>query len=186
MQRLPINLAGQPTLLRKAVQPEALRRPAYSAGLEVDDLSPQFFRYPLFFGLKICWNVKFNQFRHHVLLTGYPTPSCSVLKEPPQTSKVSQAHISLSFYIFVSSKLNAIYRNTDAQREFFAELREKAQVSLSNVRFGAKEFASFVPALVRPWTLAPRTGQLRYRRNRFTKHASSIKLNFHTNSTNKE
>jgi len=139
MQRLPINLAGQPTLLRKAVQPEALRRPAYSAGLEVDDLSPQFFRCPLFFGLKICWNVKLNQFRHHALLTGNPTPSCSVLKEPPQTSKVSQAHISLSFNVFITSKLNATYRNTKTQREFFAELREKAQVSLSDVRFEAKK-----------------------------------------------
>lgn len=160
MQRCTINLAGQPTLLRKAAQPEALRRPAYSAGLEVDDLSPQLFRCPLFFGLKICWNVKFNQFRHHVLLTGYPTLSCSVLKEPPQTSKVRQAHISLSFYISGNCKLNATYRNTGTMREFLAEPREKAQVSLSNVQVGAKLNCIFRRVHVHPWTITPRIGQL--------------------------
>ncbi len=58
------------TLLRKTAQSEALSRLACVADMEVDDLAPQLFRRPLFFGLKICWNIKFNQFRHHALLTG--------------------------------------------------------------------------------------------------------------------
>lgn len=116
----------------------ALSRLACVVDMEVDDLAPQLFRRPLFFGLKICWNVEFNQFRHHALLTGYPTPSCCVFKEPPQTSKVRQVLISLSFYVFSSSKLNAICRNTEAMKELFAQLGAKTQVSLSNVRLSPK------------------------------------------------
>jgi hypothetical protein len=128
------------TLLRKTAQPETLRRLAGSAGREVDDLAAQFFRRPLFVGQrKICRNVKLNQFRHHILLAGDLKPFGSVLKEPPQKSEFTQAHISQSVYISVSSKLNAIYRNTETKREFLPELREKTQVSLSNVRFGANK-----------------------------------------------
>ena len=136
------NLAGPPTGLRntqrKAAQPMLLGRFAGRAGREVDDLAAQLFRSPLFVGQrKICRNVKLNHFRHHILLAGHRTPHSSVLKEPPEKSEFAQAHISLTFCISSSSKLSATYRNTETTREFSANLREKAQVSLSNVRFGA-------------------------------------------------
>jgi hypothetical protein len=80
--------AGPPTFLRRAAQPEALSRLAGRAGVEVDDLAAQLFRRPLFFGrLKICRNVKLNQFRHHILLAGDPALPGSVRQEPPQKSE---------------------------------------------------------------------------------------------------
>ena len=140
MRKRNKNLAGPPTLLRKAAQPETLRRLAGCAGREVDDLAALLFGCPLFVGQrKICRNVKHNQFRHHILLAGDPKPSGSVLKEPPQKSVFPQAHISLSFYISGTSKLNAIYTNTETKGEFLTDMREKTQVSLSNVRFSANK-----------------------------------------------
>jgi hypothetical protein len=81
------------TLLRKAAQPMLLSRFAGHAGREVDDLAAQFFRHPLFVGqLKVCWNVKLNQFRHHILLLAAdPALLGSVLQEPPQKSESNQA-----------------------------------------------------------------------------------------------
>lgn len=58
----------------------------------------------------------------------------------------------------MTSKLNAINRNTETQRQFFVELREKAQVSLSIVRFGAKEIASFALPLSIRGQLRPEPG----------------------------
>lgn len=115
------------TLLRKSVQPMLLGRFAGHAGREVDDLAAQFFRRPLFVGqLKVCWNVKLNQFRHHILLLAAdPALFGSVLQEPPQKSKFTQAHISLTFCVSRSCKLSATYRNTETTREFFVELRER-------------------------------------------------------------
>jgi len=115
------------TLLRRAAQPETLRRLAHSAGREVDDLAAQFFGRPLFVGqLKVCGNVKLNQFRHHILLTGSPVPSGSVLQEPPQKSESNQAHRPVPS--LTSSKLSATYRNTEPQGELLAAVRQKAQV----------------------------------------------------------
>jgi hypothetical protein len=117
-----------------------LGRLAGHAGREVDDLAAQLFRRPLFVGqLKVCGNVKLNQFRHHILLLAVdPVLPGSVLQEPPQKSKFTQAHISLTFCISGSSKLSATYKNTKTKGEFLAGMREKTQVSLSHVRFGAK------------------------------------------------
>src|SRR5882724_7542260 len=79
------KLAGPLTLLRRAAQPVSLGRLACIAGREVDDLAPQLFRRPpRFWRLEVCRNVEFNQFRHHVLLAGNPTPLSGVLDEPPQ------------------------------------------------------------------------------------------------------
>jgi hypothetical protein len=128
------------TLLRKAAQPMLLGRLAGHAGREVDDLAAQLFRRPLFVGQrKICRNVKLNQFRHHILLAADLTLPGSVLQQPPQKSEFAQAHISLSFCISSSSKLSATSKNTETKRELLAGMREKTQVSLSNVRFSANK-----------------------------------------------
>ncbi len=121
---------------RKAVQPKLLCRLAGGAGVEVDDLAAQLFRRPLFFRrLKICRNIKFNQFRHHILLRRRPTPPGSVRQEPPQKFKSIPAHVSLFPYcVPCSSKLNAANKNTEAKAELLAQTWQKTQVSLRNVR----------------------------------------------------
>jgi hypothetical protein len=107
----------------KTVQPKLLGRLAGRAGVEVDDLAAQLFRRPLFFRrLKICRNVKFNQFRHHILLAGDSTPPSSVFQEPPQKFKSIQAHVSLFPYcVSCSSKLNAANKNTEAKAELLPQ-----------------------------------------------------------------
>jgi hypothetical protein len=124
------NLAGSPTLLRKAAQPVLLSRLACSAGMEVDDLAPQLFRRPpRLRRLEVCRNVEFNQFRHHVLLAGNPTP-LGVREEPPQKSQPVQAHVSLfPQSICSSSKLSAANKNTEAKEEFFIAMRQTTQVA---------------------------------------------------------
>lgn len=154
MRKRRKNLAGPPTLLRKAAQPMLLGGLAGLACREVDDLAAHLLRRPLFVGQrKIRRNVKHNQFRHHIPLAGHPTPPGSVLKEPPQKSESNQAHISLSFYISRSSKLSAIYINTETKGEFLPDMREKTQVSLSNVRFGANKLHRSPYAAVRRRTV---------------------------------
>jgi hypothetical protein len=123
-------LAGPLTFMQKAAAPPfSLSRLAVGAGMEVDDLAAQFFRRPLLFRrLEICRNVEFNQFRHHILLAGNRMPLSRVLQESPQKSQSVQAHVSLVPYS-CSSKLNATNRNTEIKAEFFADMREKTQVS---------------------------------------------------------
>jgi len=124
------KLAGPLTLLRRAAQPVLLGRLACIAGREVDDLAPQLFRRPpRFWRLEVCRNVEFNQFRHHVLLAGNPTPLSGVLDEPPQKSEPAQAHVSLfPHYICCSSKLSATNKNTEPLGELLARMRGKTQV----------------------------------------------------------
>jgi hypothetical protein len=129
-QQATKNLAGPPTFLRKAAQPGLSSRLARSAGMEVDDLAPQLFRRPpRLRRLEVCRNVEFNQFRHHVLLAGNPTP-LGVLEEPAQESKPVQAHVSLfPHYVSCFSKLSAASKNTEPKEEFFAAMRETTQVA---------------------------------------------------------
>ena len=127
--------AGLPTCLRiaprRAAQPVLSGRLAGSAGLEVDNFAPQLFRRPpRFRRLEVCRNVKFNQFRHHVLLAGNCMPLSRVLQEPPQKSQPVQAHVSLfPQSICSSSKLSATCKNPETHEELFDNMREITQVA---------------------------------------------------------
>jgi hypothetical protein len=148
-------LTGFAKTQRKAAQPEALGRLAGWAGMEVDDLAAQLFRRPLFFRrLKICRNVKFNQFRHHILLTGDPRRLTAFFRShrtnPIYSSAFRLFHLSISYY----SKLSAIYRNTEIHGELFADIREKTQVSLSRCALWRKINCIFQACPARMWTVA--------------------------------
>lgn len=125
------NLAGPPTLLRKAAHPVPLGGLASSTHREVDDLAPQLFRRPpRLRRLEVCRNVEFNQFRHHVLLAGTPTPPGGVHAEPTHTSDPVQAHASLFPYsVLATSKLSATSKNTETKEELFTAMREITQVA---------------------------------------------------------
>lgn len=131
MQHENKNLAGPPTFLRKAALQVPLGRLARSAGMEVDDLAPQFFRRPpRLRRLEVCRNVEFNQFRHNILLAGNPTPLDGVLQEPPRKSEPVQAHVSLfPHYASCFSKPIATCKNTEPQKEFFTAMCETTQVA---------------------------------------------------------
>lgn len=117
------------TLLRKTAQLTRSSRLATGARREVDDLAPQLFRSPLLFRVEVCRNIEFNQFRHHVLLAGDPTPLRELSTEPMPEPGPVKVHISL-FLTLVSffSKLTATYKNTKVKEELLASMREKTQV----------------------------------------------------------
>ena len=131
--------AGLPACLcitpRRAAQPVLSGRLAGSAGLEVDNFAPQLFRRPpRLRRLEVCRNVKFNQFRHHVLLAGNP-PLCGVFQEPLQKTHPVPAHISLFPHYSVSSKLSAICKNTETKEKLLGGcVRQRKLLNACRVR----------------------------------------------------
>jgi hypothetical protein len=113
-------LTGLRKTQRKAAQPLPLGRLACVTGMEVDDLAPQFLRRPpRFRRMEVCRNVEFNQFRHHVLLAGNPTPPFGALAKPAQKPGPVQSWVSLFPHsVSCFSKLSATSKNTTTQVEF--------------------------------------------------------------------
>ena len=86
--------------------------------MEVDDLAAQLFRRPPFLRrLKICRNVKHNQFRHHILLTGDPRRLAAFFRSHRKNLNFLQSYQPVpSLYLLVRQAECYLQKHGNTQR----------------------------------------------------------------------